>query len=65
MDSPLQAYRLETTLTENGTVTLHSLPFQAGETVEIIVLSTHSAHPDDVEYSDPLEPVAELDWEAI
>ena len=34
----MKAYRIETTLTENGTLTLQGLPFQAGESIEIIVL---------------------------
>jgi hypothetical protein len=35
----MQAYRIETTLQQDGTVTLQHLPFQAGEPVEIIVLA--------------------------
>ncbi|MGJ3247216.1 MAG: hypothetical protein ACFE0I_14230 [Elainellaceae cyanobacterium] len=34
----MKAYRTELVLTENGALTLADLPFQAGETVEIIVL---------------------------
>ena len=33
----LQAHRVETTLTQNGTLTLEDLPFQAGEGVTVIV----------------------------
>ena len=77
MNTTLQAHRIETTLTQNGTLTLDHLPFQAGETVEIIVLTTASSQnrssPQDrsslrgtlLEYHDPLEPVAEQDWDAL
>lgn len=76
MNTAPQAHRIETTLTQNGTLTLDHLPFQAGETVEIIVLTTASAetrsfqdrsslHGTLLEYQDPLEPVAEQDWDAL
>ena len=74
MNAALQAHRIETTLTQDGTLTLDHLPFQAGETVEVIVL-THSASPPAqdryslygtvIEYHDPFEPVAEADWEVL
>ncbi|MBF2019768.1 MAG: hypothetical protein IGR93_06600 [Hydrococcus sp. C42_A2020_068] len=35
----MNAHKVKTILTENGTLTLHGLPFQAGETVEVIILS--------------------------
>ncbi|HEX8237635.1 MAG TPA: hypothetical protein VF600_16880 [Abditibacteriaceae bacterium] len=35
----MQAYRIETTIQQDGTLTLQHLPFQAGEPVEIIVLA--------------------------
>ena len=74
MNAALQAHRIETTLTQNGTLTLDHLPFQAGETVEVIVLTNASPAPSQdryslrgtfVQYQDPTEPVAELDWEAV
>lgn len=74
MNTTLQAHRIETTLTQNGTLTLDSLPFQAGETVEVIVLPNVPAIPlkdryplrgTPVHYQDPTEPVAEQDWEAL
>lgn len=75
----LQAHRVETTLTQNGTLTLEHLPFQAGEVVEVTVQSTlsplnHSSGPNQnryplrgtpVYYPDPTDPVAEQDWEAL
>ena len=77
MNTTLQAHRIETTLTQNGTLTLDHLPFQAGEMVEIIVLTTASSQNRSslqdrsflrgtlLEYHDPLEPVAEQDWDAL
>jgi hypothetical protein len=34
----MNAYKIETVLTEDGTVLLKELPFQAGDAVEIIIL---------------------------
>jgi hypothetical protein len=76
MNSALVAHRIETTLTEDGTLTLSHLPFQAGEAVEIIVLPRTSApDPDPADryplrglsapYDRPTEPVAADDWEAL
>lgn len=69
----MQAYKTEITLEQDGSLTLHSLPFRAGERVEIIFLS-HSPSADTPKtyplpgtayrYDDPLEPVAEADWES-
>jgi hypothetical protein len=36
-------HKLETTIDANGVLTLHNLPFQAGETVEVII---HSRAPE-------------------
>ncbi len=69
----MQAYRVETTLQKDGTLTLQQLPFQAGETLEIIILRRSSPPSSDayplrglpVQYVEPNEPVAEGDWEAL
>lgn len=72
----MNAYRIETTLTENGTLTLQDLPFCAGDSVEIIVLErrSHTRHPGEnpyplrgkvIRYDDPTEPVALEDWEVL
>ncbi len=67
----MQAYRLETTVTSDRTLELHSLPFQAGEVVEVIVLAKasgpaqHDLYPlrgKPVTYVEPTEPVAQADW---
>ncbi len=69
----MQAYRVETALQKNGTLTLDHLPFQAGEPVEIIILSrseepeqlrSYSLRGTPVQYVHPFEPVAQEDWEA-
>ena len=68
----MQAYRVETTLEQDGTLTLHNLPLRAGEAVEVIILvqpavaSPENRYPlrgKPVAYIDPTEPVAEADWE--
>ena len=73
MKALLQAHRIETTLTQNGTLTLDHLPFQAGEAVEVIVVPhVFSLAPDDryplrgtpVHYQGPTDPVAAQEWEA-
>ncbi len=74
MNVSLQAHRIETTLTQNGTLTLDHLPFQAGETVEVIVLpnalaslshNSYSLRGTLVQYQEPMEPVAQQDWEVL
>ncbi len=69
----MNAYRIETTLGHNGTLTLNNLPFFQGETVEVIILPRPmntpvvNAYPlrgmPILEYIDPFEPVAQDDWE--
>ena len=74
MNASLQAHRIETTLTQNGTLTLDNLPFQAGESVEVIVLphalspilpDPYSLRGAPLHYQDPTEPVAQQDWESL
>jgi hypothetical protein len=69
----MQAYRVETTLSQDGTLTLSNLPLHAGESVEVIILvqpSVTLGRPRyplrgmPVRYIDPTEPVAQADWEA-
>jgi hypothetical protein len=70
----MQAYRIETTLTQGGILTLTNLPFQKGETVEIIILrqSVSSSRKHDaplrgtlLKYIDPTEPIAQEEWEVL
>ena len=75
MTAALQAHRVETTLTQDGTLTLDHLPFQAGESVEIIILP-HSTLPQSQDryplrgtsyaYEGPMESaIADEDWDAL
>ncbi|MBD2772961.1 hypothetical protein [Iningainema tapete] len=36
----MNAHKIETVLTEDGTLTLQELPFHAGDAVEVIILET-------------------------
>jgi hypothetical protein len=69
----MQAFRVNTTIQEDGILTVSHLPLQAGEVVEVIILvQPATAWPQDcyplrgtpMTYIDPTEPVAEADWEA-
>lgn len=69
----MQAYHVQTTVANDGTLKLNNLPFPAGEAVEVIVLtrpspslrqSNYSLRGVPITYIDPTEPVAESDWEA-
>jgi hypothetical protein len=46
----MQAYRVETIVEQNGTLTLQSLPLQAGEAVEVIIL-VRPPYPQPARYS--------------
>lgn len=70
----MKAYRVEKQVVANGELKLKDLPFQAGEEVEVIILSHEKYHasiqPSElhgkvIEYLDPTEPVAEGDWEVL
>ena len=68
----MNAHRIETVLTETGTLILRDIPFQAGDTVEVIILERRSPHPASnpyplqgtvFRYDDPTEAVSVEDWE--
>ena len=70
----MKAYRAEKQVAANGELKLSALPFEAGEEVEVIILSREkspsSIQPSTlrgkvIEYLDPTEPVAEGDWEVL
>jgi hypothetical protein len=70
----METYRIETTLTQPGAVTLRNLPFQKGDLVEIIVFRRSVISPRTepsplrgmvLNYDDPAEPVAQEDWEVV
>lgn len=69
----MQAHRAETTLSEDGVLTLRDIPFRRGECVEVIVLpfatpaTSGSRYPlrgTPVTLVSPAEPIADADWEA-
>ncbi|MCI0693880.1 hypothetical protein L0337_17975 [candidate division KSB1 bacterium] len=69
----MQAYHVQTTVANDGSLKLHNLPFPAGESVEVIILtrsaisSRQNSYPlrgTPVTYINPTEPVAQTDWEA-
>ena len=69
----MQSYRVETTFTEDNRLTLVDLPLHAGEAVEVVIVTRGAAgaapkrYPlrgTPVNYVDPMEPVAESDWES-
>lgn len=69
----MQAYRFETEVQQNGTLTVKNLPLRAGETVEIIILvrspaaqiARYPLRGLPVQYDQPTTPVVEQDWEAV
>ena len=69
----MQAHRIEATVQSNGKVVLENLPFDEGETIEIIVFEAKPKSPNKSEslqgkvlkYKNPFEPVAVEDWEVF
>lgn len=70
----MNTFRLDTTLTEDGTLTLSDLPFQAGDSVEVIIVprtaisaaqNGYSLRGKVIQYDKPTEPAAQEDWEAL
>jgi hypothetical protein len=70
----MSTFRLDTTLIQDGTLTLSDLPFQAGDLVEVIIVPRKSASALQngypltgkvIRYDNPTEPVAQQDWEAL
>lgn len=66
------AHRIEAVLSEDGKLLLDHLPFQAGQTVEVIVLPLSRATASSpalrgtvLRYDQPTVPVAEADWGAL
>ncbi len=73
MQATLQAHRVETTIGQDGTLTLDHLPFPAGAPVEVIILphpgmekqeNPYPLRGTPVRYDLPFEPVAVDDWNA-
>jgi hypothetical protein len=64
----------ETTVGEHGELVLQDLPFEAGQPVEVLVVSKtagsttaagRSLRDSVIEFREPLEPVASEDWDAL
>ena len=69
----MQDFHIQTTVGENGTITIKDIPLAAGEAVEITVAQAHSNSKmlDEkplfgtvLAYIDPFEGVAMNEWEA-
>ena len=70
----MNAHRVETTLNQDGTLTLNDLPFHAGDAVEVLILprpqkpsgrNRYPLHGTQIKYINPTDPVAEEDWAVI
>ena len=69
----MNAHRVETTINQDGTLTLKDIPFQAGDEVEVIILerppkpngNPYPLRGQLVQYEAPTEPVAENEWGAL
>jgi len=75
-ENHMKAHRVETKLTQDGTLNLDNLPFHAGESVEVIVLETSpkTENPNlyplrgkqPYRYDDPFDPPVPIeDWEVL
>ncbi len=69
----MQAYRTETTLSQDGKLSIKGLPFRKGEKVEVIILTQKRELQGDryplrgmpITYLKPYNSVAEDEWEAL
>jgi len=70
----MQDYRVETTVSGDGSLIVKDLPFPPGDRVEVIIRShdrgekkggRYPLRGKAVRYVDPFENVAEEDWEAM
>jgi len=69
----MQAYRTETTISQDGKLSIKGLPFRKGDTVEVIVLTqdrnpTGERYPlrgKPIIYNKPYHSVAEEEWESL
>ncbi len=70
----MQKYRIETTVSNDGTLTLKELPFRAGDTVEVIVYRRecegersvrYPLRGKPIRYIKPFGSVAEDEWDVL
>lgn len=73
-DRNMQDYRVETSISSDGSLVVKDLPFPPGERVEVIIRThnsgerkgkTYPLRGKPVRYTDPFGSVAEEDWEAL
>ena len=70
----METYRIETTISKDRTLTIKELPFQEGESVEVIVNRSNQQSKYKERYPlrgtpyrllDPFKSVAEENWEVL
>lgn len=70
----MNAHRVETTINQDGILTLDGIPFQAGAEVEVIILerplkpnrdNPYPLRGQPLQYDAPTEPVAEGEWSVL
>jgi hypothetical protein len=70
----MQSYRVETTVSEQGTLVIKDVPFSAGDHVEVIIRDVENATPDGslyplrgtpYEFHQPFDSVAADEWEVL
>ncbi len=67
----MYAYRIETSVDKDSSLTLEKLPFKPGKEVEVIILERsnrlqNKSYPlrgKPIQYDNPTEPVAQNEWE--
>jgi hypothetical protein len=69
-----QAYRVQSRISPDGTLKLENVPFQPGETVEVIVLAEerlvreqrrYPLRGKPLSYQDPMEGIGTSEWDAL
>lgn len=71
----MEAYRIETTISKDGSISVKGLPFSEGDKVEIVVRKhkreqaksqeKYPLHGLQIRYSKPFDGVAENDWSVL
>jgi hypothetical protein len=70
----MQSYRIETTVSEQGTLVIKDVPFPAGDHVEVIIRDVESPSPNSslyplrgtpYELHQPFDSVAAEEWEVL
>jgi hypothetical protein len=70
----MQDYRIETSVSSDGSLTIKDVPFRPGDRVEVIIRSHNTGEAKGksyplrgkpIRYTDPFGSVGEQDWEAL